>query len=72
MEEAVAASLYDSGRILVCRYLPGALQPEHFDEVPMEEFYRLVAAARYARRLQQEDIERGILEAAAKLFPPEE
>lgn len=45
--------------------------PGQFEDVTLSEFYRIVGMARYARRLYQEDIEKGILDAIAKVFPEE-
>lgn len=40
-------------------------------DVTLSEFYHLLGAARYARKLYQQDIEIGIIEAGNKMFPEE-
>lgn len=54
---------------MIYRYLPESMLPKDMKEIKMGDFYRLLAVARQARKMYQEDLERGILEAISKLFP---
>lgn len=64
------SSLYDAGRILICKYLPSRMIPD-LDHVTLEEFYRLLALARQARKLYQDDIKIGFVNAMNLLFSDE-
>ena len=33
------------GKIFICKYLPGHLIPEKFDELEFDEFFKLIAMA---------------------------
>lgn len=52
---------------MICRYLPKELQPD-WSAVTQNEFYDLLAMARKARKLHQEDIKYGIMESMNLLF----
>lgn len=67
-EEITDGSLYDRGRLLICRYLPLEMRPPDISSATMSEFYHLVAMARVARKMEQEDRETTIIQAICKVL----
>ena len=57
------------GKIFICKYLPGHLIPEKFDEL---EFVKLIAMAEISREMMIRDLEEAVNHGVAAIFPDAE
>ena len=55
------------GKIFICKYLPGHLIPEKFDE-----FFKLIAMAEISREMMIRDLEEAVNHGVAAIFPDAE
>lgn len=60
------------GKIFICKYLPGHLIPEKFDELEFDEFFKLMAMAEISREMMIRDLEEAVNHGVAAIFPDAE
>lgn len=55
--------------MFIYKYLPKELQPENFEDISFEEFFRLWGMADIARDLEIEDRKAGVNQGIISAFP---
>ena len=68
----ISANEIEMGKIFICKYLPGHLIPEKFDELEFDEFFKLIAMAEISREMMIRDLEEAVNHGVAAIFPDAE